>query len=240
MMTSLVAFFCSEFLSRDGGRRVSAQWVIVEEGFCVPRELSTYLTHVGDDGAKISKRYVRMCRCCGDVWDCSQSLDFWASPAATRGCCSCPTHVNCVCNVTRWNKGKKQGRKERNRPKFSHKTAPTPISNAPEAFRLLRYPQYHRNGERYRELLRSHRLRREVEAAIRIFFLADVVHGVCLPVRFLTHGTWHLQTSNAKSNICGRFSPEVEKEGYLSLTHIGKSDPFHPAERIEPDRESRP
>ena len=133
-MTSLVAFFCSEFLSRDGGRRVSAQWVIVEEGFCVPRELSTYLTHVGDDGAKISKRYVRMCRCCGDVWDCSQSLDFWASPAATRGCCSCPTHVNCVCNVTRWNKGKKQGRKERNRPKFAHKTAPTPISNAPEAF----------------------------------------------------------------------------------------------------------
>ena len=212
MMTSLVAFFCSESLSGDGGRRVSAQRVIVEEGFGVPRELSTYLAHIGDDKAEISRGYVRMCRCCGVARVCSQSLDFWASPAATRDCCSCPTHVNCVCNVTRWNKGKKQGRKERNRPKFSHKTAPTPISNAPEAFRLLRYPQYHRNGERYRELLRSHRLRREVEAAIRIFFLADVVHGVCLPVRFLTHGTWHLQTSNAKSDICGRF-PEVKKRG---------------------------
>lgn len=100
---------------------------------CVPRELSTYLTHVGDDKAKMSKGYVRICRCRGDAWLCSQSLDFWASPGTTRACCSCPTHVNCVncvCNVTRWNKGKNQGRKERNRPKFAHKTAPKPISNS--------------------------------------------------------------------------------------------------------------
>lgn len=118
---------------------------------CVPRELSTYLTHVGDDKAKMSKGYVRICRCRGDAWLCSQSLDFWASPGTTRACCSCPTHVNCVklClrNVTRWNKGKNQGRKERNRPKFAHKTAPKPISNVPEAVCHLRYPRYHRNGE---------------------------------------------------------------------------------------------
>lgn len=53
----------------------------------------------------------------------------------------------CLRNVTRWNKGKNQGRKERNRPKFAHKTAPKPISNVPEAVCHLRYPRYHRNGE---------------------------------------------------------------------------------------------
>ena len=130
---------------------------------CVPRELSTYLTHVGDDKAKMNKGYVRICRCCGDAWLCSQSLDFWASPGTTRACCSCPTHVNCVncvCNVTRWNKGKNQGRQERNRPKFAHKTAPKPISNVPEAVCRLRYPQCHRNGERYRELAPEPQMRR--------------------------------------------------------------------------------
>ena len=186
MMTFLVAFFCSESLHWWRNGVCICPMGYVEEGFF---ELSTYLTHVGDDKAKMNKGYVRICRCCGVAWLCSQSLDFWASPGTTRACCSCPTHVNCVncvCNVTRWNKGKNQGRQERNRPKFAHKTAPKPISNVPEAVCRLQYPQYHRNGERHRELAPEPQMRRaKVEGGRSEFFWRTCVR-VCPSFR---HGT---------------------------------------------------
>ena len=63
------------------------------------------------------------------------------------------------------------------------------ISNSPEAVCLLRYPQYHRNGERYRELLRSHRMRREVEDANQNFSGHTLL---CLTVHPFSY-TWNLE-----------------------------------------------
>ena len=84
----------------------------------------------------------------------------------------------CLCNVTRWKKGKNQGRKERNRPKIAHKTVPTPTSNSPEAFApsdILNTTEMGRDTE---SLLRSHRC--DEKWKIRIF----LAH-VCQSLSFL-------------------------------------------------------
>lgn len=141
----------------------------VEEGFCVPRELSTYmyLAHVGDDKAKLSKGYVRMCCFCGDMslFTISRLLGFSRDDERL---------LSNACTMSRSGPMLEQRQEARQRRTKSTQIftqgSTKPIGNSPEAVCLLRYPQYHRNGERYRELLRSHRMRREVEAANQNFF----------------------------------------------------------------------
>jgi len=150
--------------------------VYLPNGLCGGRVLcSTYLAHVGDDKAKMNKGYVRICRCGGDAWLCSQSLDFWASPGTTRACCSCPTHVNCVLQRHERPNGGTKGKEERNRPKFAHKTVPGQSTTHLKPFATSDILNTTEMGRGTESLLRSHRC--DEKWKIRIF-LAHVCQGL--------------------------------------------------------------
>ena len=125
-----------------------------------------------------------------------------------------------ACTMSRSGPMVEQGQEARQRRTKSTKIftqgSTKPIDNSPEAVCLLRYPQYHRNGERYRELLRSHRMRREVEAANQNFFWRTCVVPLVSDRPTVLHMEHRLRTPNRNSyspHILGVSPPEVKKRG---------------------------